>query len=131
MTSISTVQLNKMREYEYEKIGPGSYSIGVEKMTTSTNTGHKKLFNKAVNSAFSTTESRNLDTRTEAQKNNPGPGNYLIPRSDFEAGATTNPSSNFLSGSHQRDHNLASDPSYPAPTDYFTEKEAFSAGSLL
>jgi len=64
MTSISTVQLNKMREFEYEKIGPGSYSIGVEKMHTGADTGQKKLMGKAVASAFSTTEARVLDTRT-------------------------------------------------------------------
>ena len=39
MTSISTVQLGKMREFEYEKIGPGTYSIGVEKILTGANTG--------------------------------------------------------------------------------------------
>ena len=54
-----------MREFEYEKIGPGSYSIGVEKMHTGADTGQKKLMGKAVASAFSTTEARNLDTRTQ------------------------------------------------------------------
>lgn len=53
-----------------------------------------------------------------------------MPKSHFDIQKTTNPSSNFLSGTIQRDHNLASDPTYPAPTDYFSYKEAVSAGSL-
>ena len=38
---------------------------------------------KAVASAFSTTEARNLDTRTTAQKENPGPNHYSSPKSNF------------------------------------------------
>lgn len=120
MTSISTVQLNKMREFEYEKIGPGSYSIGVEKMHTGADTGQKKLMGKAVASAFSTTEARNLDTRTQPQKENPGPGNYVEVKSDFETVHGPNPSSNFGSGTLQNQDNYGSSPANPAPTSYFS-----------
>jgi hypothetical protein len=37
-TSISTVQLQKQREFQYERVGPGAYSLGVEK-TNATNAG--------------------------------------------------------------------------------------------
>lgn len=71
-----------MREYEYERVGPGAYSLGVEKIQA-TNAGKQKLMGKAVASAFSTTEARNLDTRTTAQKENPGPNHYSSPKSNF------------------------------------------------
>jgi len=71
-----------MREFQYERVGPGAYSLGVEK-SNATNAGKQKLMGNAVASAFSTTEVRNLDTRNAAQKENPGPGNYLTPKSNF------------------------------------------------
>jgi len=84
--------LQKMREYEYDKVGPGAYSIGVEKLQVQSNTGRGRDHGKAVASAFSTTETRNLDTRTVPQKENPGPGNYLTPKTTFDY-MNTSPSS--------------------------------------
>lgn len=73
MNSISTMQLKKLRESQFEHLGPGSYAASMEKPVQ-----EKKSFNKPLAAPFGSLEERNLDTRQPGLKDNPGPGNYKL-----------------------------------------------------
>ena len=69
-TSISTVQLNKIKPFEQEHLGPGTYVKAKE------NQSQKKAFGGPMAAAFGTTDDRKLDTTTPSIVKNPGPGTY-------------------------------------------------------
>ena len=70
-TSISTVQLAKIKPYKMEHVGPGSYAKSIE-----TGTQQPKRFGGALAAAFGSLDSRKLDNTNPSIISNPAPNHY-------------------------------------------------------
>ena len=110
--SISTVQLNKLRRFEYEHLGPGTYASGIEKIVPPV----KKTHGNSILSSFGTNTDRNLDHRPKMFVENPGPGTYSEARRSI--GSEKKMPLSCLKSVTARGPNLSADPSFPGPSQY-------------
>ena len=104
------MQLNKMKAFENENVGPGSYGPGGAAL-------QKKTFASPLAAAFGTTDNRKLDTTDRGILSNPGPGSYLTSTrvSNSPLGATE---SSVFKSSKPRQENLSGNPFSPGPNKY-------------
>ena len=113
------MQLNKIKRFEMEHVGPGSYAKSSE-----TGPQVPKRFGGALAAAFGTVDSRKLDTTCADNIPNPGPGAYRAVKPGKEFASLTpqevrrlKEQAVFASGNHRK--NLAlGDTTVPAPGAY-------------
>lgn len=110
-TSISTVQLNKIKPYALENVGPGSYTKASESVV------QPKKFGASLSAAFGSNSNRKLDNTSPGIIPNPGPGQYMFGLNTIDDGKNSNPSSMFKS-IQKRKENYNGDVSFPPPTNY-------------
>ena len=110
-TSISTVQLQQIKPFAMENVGPGAYAKGDEQ------NNQAKKFGAALGPGFGSNQNRQLDTTEPGVIPNPGPGAYKTPPVLFNDKHNEQMSSVFKS-IQMRKENYNGDLSFPAPTNY-------------
>lgn len=105
-TSISTVQLNKLKTFEKEHLGPGTYAKASEIQ--------KKTFAGPMNAAFGSNDNRKLDNTTPGIVKNPGPGAYED-KKPSDLNSLEKVESSFFKSAKPRPTNLSGDVNVPGP----------------